>query len=88
MRAAKWAMTNKKLITIHHDYQGISCWVDGSWKAKNDMTKAYRDYMAQMRPDTNKAFGSVVSGKFIAQLMNNGKPVYRFTRDELTPENR
>ncbi|PTY92912.1 hypothetical protein [Heyndrickxia sporothermodurans] len=40
----------------------------------------------QMRPDTNKAFGSVVSGKFIEQLMNDGKPVYRFTRDQLTPE--
>lgn len=45
MRAAKWAVANKKLITIHHDYQGISSWVDGSWRAKNDMTKAYRDYM-------------------------------------------
>jgi len=45
MRAAKWAMSNKKYITIHHDYQGISSWVDGSWKAKNGMTKAYRDYM-------------------------------------------
>jgi ribonuclease H-related protein len=49
MRAAKWAVSNKKLITIHHDYQGISSWVDGSWKAKNSMTQAYRDFMQSYR---------------------------------------
>mgnify|MGYP000878756921 CR=1 FL=1 len=49
MRAAKWAAANRKLITIHHDYQGIASWVDGSWRAKNDMTKAYRDYMQKFK---------------------------------------
>lgn len=49
MRAAKWAAANKKRIIIHHDYQGISSWVDGSWKAKNEMTKAYKAFMAKYR---------------------------------------
>lgn len=37
----------------------------------------------QCRPDTNKAFGSIVPGTFIKQVMSNGKPVYRFNRNEL-----
>lgn len=47
MRAAKWARANSVSIMIHHDYQGIASWVDGSWKAKNDFTRAYRDFMSQ-----------------------------------------
>ncbi|TMN21613.1 ribonuclease H1 domain-containing protein [Lentibacillus cibarius] len=49
MRAAKWARANRKSIVIHHDYQGISSWVDGSWRAKNDMTQAYKTFMANYR---------------------------------------
>lgn len=47
MRAAKWARANNVSIVIHHDYQGIASWVDESWKAKNDFTRAYRDFMSQ-----------------------------------------
>src|SRR5690606_10825622 len=48
MRAAKWAANNRKLITIHHDYQGVASWVDGSWKkAKNKYISAYRDFMSR-----------------------------------------
>ena len=50
MRAVKWAAANKKKVVIHHDYQGISSWVDGSWKAKNEFTQAYRDFMASYKP--------------------------------------
>lgn len=46
MRAVKWAAANKKEIVIHHDYQGVSSWVDGSWKTKNEFTQAYRNFMA------------------------------------------
>ncbi|GAA0447827.1 ribonuclease H family protein [Lentibacillus halophilus] len=49
MRAAKWARSNDKSIVIHHDYQGISSWVDGSWRAKNDMTQAYQSFMTNYR---------------------------------------
>ncbi|MUV36425.1 Ribonuclease [Lentibacillus sp. JNUCC-1] len=45
MRAAKWAKDSGKIIVIHHDYQGISSWVDGSWRAKNHMTQAYQTFM-------------------------------------------
>ena len=47
MRAVKWA--NDELrndITVYHDYQGISAWLDGSWKARNSMTQAYVKFMS------------------------------------------
>lgn len=49
MRAAKWARANNVSIVIHHDYQGVASWVDGSWKAKNDFTRAYRDFMQKFK---------------------------------------
>lgn len=32
-------------ITLFYDYEGIQRWVDGSWKAKNDNTAYYRDFV-------------------------------------------
>lgn len=32
-------------LEIYHDYVGIEHWVTGSWRAKNEMTKRYRDFM-------------------------------------------
>ncbi|WP_217585872.1 viroplasmin family protein [Lentibacillus saliphilus] len=49
MRAAKWAQEHGQSIVIHHDYQGISSWVDGSWRAKNSMTQAYKTFMSHYR---------------------------------------
>lgn len=36
-------------VEIHHDYTGISEWVEGSWAAKNGLTKAYVSFMETIR---------------------------------------
>lgn len=45
MRAAHWAAKNGVAIRLHHDYLGVAAWVIGSWKAKNPITQAYREFM-------------------------------------------
>ena len=32
-------------LTICHDYEGISKWVTGEWKAKKGITQGYRDFV-------------------------------------------
>lgn len=34
-----------KSLLIYHDYMGIAKWVDGRWQARNEHTRAYRDFM-------------------------------------------
>lgn len=36
-------MGYKELI-IYHDYIGVSEWINGNWKTKNSITKAYKEY--------------------------------------------
>ena len=46
MLAVKWASVNGYMsLDIYYDYTGIECWATGAWKAKNDLTKKYRDFM-------------------------------------------
>ncbi len=46
MNAVKWAGSNGyDGIRIYYDYMGIEMWATGGWKAKNEYTKGYRDYM-------------------------------------------
>lgn len=33
-----------KELTIYHDYNGVSCWITGEWKCKNDVTKSYKEF--------------------------------------------
>ena len=28
-------------VTIYHDYQGVACWINGEWRAKNELTQFY-----------------------------------------------
>ncbi len=35
-------------ISIYYDYKGVEEWVTGAWKAKNPITKSYRDYVHSM----------------------------------------
>lgn len=50
MRAVQWAQKEGLTeVAIHHDYQGVSSWANGDWKAKNWMTQYYRDFIAQKR---------------------------------------
>lgn len=32
-------------LTVLHDYLGIAKWVTGEWRAQNERTRAYREYM-------------------------------------------
>jgi len=46
MRAVKYAKENGyKYIRLYYDYSGIENWVTGVWKAKNNATKQYKDWM-------------------------------------------
>lgn len=46
MKALEMAIEkNITYITIFYDYLGIQKWVDGSWKAKNEKTANYRDFV-------------------------------------------
>lgn len=31
-------------LIIYHDYTGVSAWVTGEWRCKNDITKAYKNF--------------------------------------------
>lgn len=44
-KAIEFAIENNiKEIAIYHDYEGISKWATGDWKANKDGTKAYKKY--------------------------------------------
>lgn len=46
----EYALANGwKNIAIYHDYQGISAWCDGSWQAKLNGTKEYRDFYQSIK---------------------------------------
>ena len=41
-----WAIAyNKTRIKIYYDYEGIGKWADGSWKANNDVTRKYVEFI-------------------------------------------
>ena len=46
MLSVQYALKNGfNAVDIYYDYSGIECWVTGAWKAKNELTKKYRDWM-------------------------------------------
>lgn len=62
MLAVKWAIINNySRLEIYYDYSGIECWVTGEWKAKNDLTKKYRDWMQNKRKVINITFHKVAA---------------------------
>ena len=48
----------KKLV-IYHDYQGISCWATGEWKANKQGTKDYADFCKNARKHLDFSFRKV-----------------------------
>ena len=48
----------KKLV-IYHDYQGISCWATGEWKANKQGTKDYADFCKNARKHLDFTFRKV-----------------------------
>lgn len=49
-KAIEFAIENDiEEITIYHDYEGISKWATGAWKANKEGTKAYKRYCEQAK---------------------------------------
>ncbi len=60
MNAVKWAKARAyEKITIFYDYSGIEMWATGGWKAKNEYTKGYADYMKKSRESIKICFEKV-----------------------------
>lgn len=38
---------NKSKITIYYDYEGIGKWIDGSWRARKELTKQYVSFVKE-----------------------------------------
>ncbi len=48
-------------LTIYHDYEGLSKWAIGEWKAKNEWTKFYKRYITNAINDIDIQFKHVRS---------------------------
>lgn len=48
IQALKWANEKKIPCKIYHDYQGISCWPMGIWKAKSEIALYYLNQIKQI----------------------------------------
>ena len=46
-------------LSIYHDYQGISSWCQGDWKANKEGTKAYKAYFDSIRDEIEICFVKV-----------------------------
>ena len=60
MLSVKWAAVNSyRSLDIYYDYSGIECWATGTWKAKNDLTRKYRDFMQKAMESLDVRFFKV-----------------------------
>ena len=60
MLSVQYALKNNyDCVDIYYDYSGIECWVTGAWKAKNELTKSYRDWMNDKRKRIKISFFKV-----------------------------
>lgn len=50
---------NIKEIEIFYDYQGIGSWADGKWKANNECTSHYTEYIRKVRERMDVTFTKV-----------------------------
>ena len=58
--AINWAIKyNKEKITIYFDYEGIGRWATGAWKAKNQITQDYVNFIADRRKKVDISFVKV-----------------------------
>lgn len=58
--AIEWCLKNGiPAIEIYHDYQGIGDWADRRWKANNEMTQSYRDFVEDARKSMEIKFVKV-----------------------------
>ena len=46
MYAVQWSKKHGyNAVTIYYDYMGIEMWANGGWKAKNELTQQYAEFM-------------------------------------------
>lgn len=69
MKAVQYAINigRQKNLYIVHDYKGISLWVNGEWKAKNEFVKQYVQFIKNCESRVNISFIKVpghVGNKF------------------------
>ncbi len=58
--AINWAIKyNKEKITIYFDYAGIEEWATGAWKAKNQITQDYVNFITDRRKKVDISFVKV-----------------------------
>ncbi len=50
-----------KELTIYHDYEGISKWCTGEWKAKKTWTKKYKAFYDEISKDVQIKFEKVLA---------------------------
>ncbi|MDU2132368.1 MAG: RNase H family protein, partial [Finegoldia magna] len=46
-------------ITIFYDYQGIESWANGDWKTNNNLTKSYKKFIDEIKPQIDINFVKV-----------------------------
>lgn len=46
-------------IEICHDYQGVSAWANGEWRAKNILTQSYVEFITEKRTEIEIVFTKV-----------------------------
>ena len=46
-------------IEICHDYQGVSAWANGEWRAKNILTQSYVEFITEKRAEIEIVFTKV-----------------------------
>lgn len=62
INAIKWAIDNGvKSINIFHDYEGISKWANGEWKAKKIGTQEYQTFIKHSREKLQIRFTKVAA---------------------------
>lgn len=57
---AKWAIAHGySKLEIRHDYEGIAKWATGEWRAKNKITKLYKDKIEEYKKSLGISFTKV-----------------------------
>jgi len=50
-------------VIIKHDYEGVSAWANGSWKAKKPATKEYQEWITRVKDQIEIEFVHVNAGE-------------------------
>ncbi|MBO5473222.1 MAG: ribonuclease H family protein [Lachnospiraceae bacterium] len=93
MFAVQWCVKNAyQAVNICYDYSGIEMWVTGAWKAKNDLTQKYADYMQRNAERIRITFTKIAAhtgnyyneevDKLAKAALKEGKGIPKIKREE------